>query len=82
VFFLASAVSIKDIVDGTSNTAAFSERPLGPGDAASVAATDLILEFPFGTDPTETACESSSGAGWNAERGAKWIVGNYGKYPV
>ena len=78
VFFLASAVSIKDITDGTSNTAAFSERPLGPGAPAEAGPLSVILEFPAAADPTATACESASGGSWNAERGGKWIVGNYG----
>jgi prepilin-type N-terminal cleavage/methylation domain-containing protein/prepilin-type processing-associated H-X9-DG protein len=78
VFFLGSAVQIKDITDGTSNTAAFSERPLGPGPPPEAGAPNLMLEFPVATDPTEAACLSASGGSWNAERGAKWIVGNYG----
>lgn len=78
VFFLASAVRIKDLTDGTSNTAAFSERTLGPGAADSTVAANAILELPATTDPTTVACESVSGGAWYAERGAKWIVGNYG----
>jgi prepilin-type N-terminal cleavage/methylation domain-containing protein/prepilin-type processing-associated H-X9-DG protein len=82
VFFLGSKVRIKDVLDGTSGTAAFSERPLGegegglPGDGGG--ARRAILEFPVATDPTESACASAGGGGWNFERGAKWIVGNYG----
>ena len=72
VFFLDSAVRLTDITDGISNTDAFSERPLGGDDAARV-----FIELPTSTDPTPGACISGSGVR-NIERGAKWILGNYG----
>jgi len=72
VFFLGSKVRLNDILDGTSHTAAFSERPLGePGNAKQ-----SIRELPGGADPTVGACDAPGA--WNEERGAKWIVGNYG----
>jgi hypothetical protein len=36
-----------------------------------------MLEIPGGGDTTTATCEPSAGS-WNTERGAKWIVGNYG----
>ncbi len=75
VFFLGSAIRLEDISDGTSHTAATSERLLGLGTAG----TDLrrlVRELPGNPDTTPTAC--ASGGTWNTERGAKWIVGNYG----
>lgn len=76
LFFLASVVRLTDVTDGTSRTALFAERPLGggPGD------TDprrVMTELPGNTDPTPAACAGGSGP-WNGDRGAKWIVGNYG----
>jgi prepilin-type N-terminal cleavage/methylation domain-containing protein/prepilin-type processing-associated H-X9-DG protein len=82
VFFLGSAVRFGDITDGTTLTAAFSERMLGEGSARP--ATDLgnprlvMREIPVMTDPTVSNCSVESSGTWNHERGAKWIVGNYG----
>jgi prepilin-type N-terminal cleavage/methylation domain-containing protein/prepilin-type processing-associated H-X9-DG protein len=77
VFFLGSVVRVGDLTDGTSQTAAFSERTLGPGQASGAAPRRLMLERPAGTDPIPADCGAGSG-NWNAERGGKWILGNYG----
>jgi prepilin-type N-terminal cleavage/methylation domain-containing protein/prepilin-type processing-associated H-X9-DG protein len=79
VFFLGSTVRLEDVTDGTSSTAAFSERTLGAGSGQPTTApgdaTRAMRELPAATDPTPAACQSGP---WNHERGAKWAVGNYG----
>lgn len=81
VFYHLSAIGIRDILDGTSNTAAFSESLLGSGLTSTGAApTDPrreVLEVPGGGDPTPAACAAGAGV-WNGQRGAKWINGHYG----
>jgi prepilin-type N-terminal cleavage/methylation domain-containing protein/prepilin-type processing-associated H-X9-DG protein len=76
VFYLGSTVGFRDLLDGSSNTVAFSERTIGPGQVGSDRGR-LILERPVGTNLAASGCGTGSGT-WNAERGAKWILGNYG----
>jgi prepilin-type N-terminal cleavage/methylation domain-containing protein/prepilin-type processing-associated H-X9-DG protein len=80
VFFSDSRIAFRDITDGASHTIAFSERTLGSGDSElglTGKSIDLILELPGGSDTTPAACFSASG-NLNGQRGAKWILGNYG----
>ena len=76
VFFLGSKIRIANIADGTSNTAAFSERPLASGSSSDPSLA--VLELPGGADTTDAACSDPASGKWNLERGGKWIVGNYG----
>ena len=82
VFYLGSAVGFRDLLDGSSHTAAMSERPLGPGGPAPEDEPPerrrYTREIPGGDDPTAAACSSSGPGSWYSERGAKWILGNYG----
>ena len=70
-----------DILDGLSNTAAFSESILGNGQVpASASAADprlVVLEVPGGGDTTPAACEGATGV-FCGKRGAKWLDGHYG----
>ncbi|MGD9647450.1 MAG: DUF1559 domain-containing protein [Pirellulales bacterium] len=81
VFFLTSRVRVADLIDGSSHTAAFSERPLGSGEAVTSALpADVglyILEL-NSVNVSIAACSSSSSGGWYSQRSAKWILGNYG----
>jgi prepilin-type N-terminal cleavage/methylation domain-containing protein/prepilin-type processing-associated H-X9-DG protein len=82
VFFLGSAIKVTDILDGASHTVAFSERLLGSGQPTTApppeASWRYMWELPGGGDTTPTECRAAATGVWYAERGAKWILGNYG----
>jgi prepilin-type N-terminal cleavage/methylation domain-containing protein len=82
VFFKGSRIGLRDITDGSTQTVAMSERLHGPGpqDAGALESDvqRLMLEIPGGNDTTPTACASPSSGNCYRERGAKWILGNYG----
>jgi prepilin-type processing-associated H-X9-DG protein len=82
VFFLASRVGFHNLLDGSSRTAAFSERMLGTGQTQTSLTPDppglYILELGTGIDVTVAACASLGTGDWYSQRGAKWILGNYG----
>ncbi|MGD9720903.1 MAG: DUF1559 domain-containing protein [Pirellulales bacterium] len=82
VFFLGSAMSFRHITDGTSHTAAFSERMLGNGIKPTLlppGEEDLyILEMSNSYAIGATTCADPSTGGWFHQRGGKWILGNYG----
>jgi prepilin-type N-terminal cleavage/methylation domain-containing protein/prepilin-type processing-associated H-X9-DG protein len=81
--FAQAPQRLADILDGLSNTAAFSESLIGDGAAVASMPTDarmismVVLEVPGGNDPTPSACESGAGV-WNARRGEQWINGHFG----
>jgi prepilin-type N-terminal cleavage/methylation domain-containing protein/prepilin-type processing-associated H-X9-DG protein len=82
VFFLGSKVRVEDFRDGSSATAAFAERTLGEGTGQTPTSPGdprrAMREIPGATEPTAAACDPAAAGEWNHERGAKWIVGNYG----
>ena len=79
--FTQTPVRHGDILDGTSNTAAFAESTLGngvtPASAADADPRFAVLEVPGGADTTPAACDSAGGA-FSGRRGGKWIDGHYG----
>ena len=80
--FTQRAVRVGEITDGLSNTAAFSESPLGNGTVpASASAADprlVVFEVPGGNDPTPTQCDAAATGAFSAKRGGKWLDGHYG----
>jgi prepilin-type N-terminal cleavage/methylation domain-containing protein len=81
IFYLASRTRLADILDGASNTVAFSESLLGDGaaptDRSSADGQRRVLELAGATDTTPTACKVGDGL-WPGQRGARWINGQYG----
>jgi type II secretory pathway pseudopilin PulG len=82
VFFKGSHIGFRDITDGSTQTVAMSERLNGPGlqDSGGLESDvqRLMLEIPGGNDTTPAVCASLSSGNCYRERGAKWILGNYG----
>ncbi len=82
VFYIRSKIDFRKLTDGSTNTVAFSERQLGNGQpqpAASRENNQLVIwevnsSMPFGPTP----CEAAVSGSWYIQRGAKWILGNYG----
>jgi prepilin-type N-terminal cleavage/methylation domain-containing protein/prepilin-type processing-associated H-X9-DG protein len=80
---------IADVLDGLSNTVAFSESLLGPGGGAEPPAGTppplqdarrQVLTLAGGTTTDDATCANglaNSGAYWSNLRGAKWINGHY-----
>lgn len=82
VFFTRSFLRLSQVRDGPSRTAAFSERLMGCGSECSESGVGdvqrALCELPGAATPTGEDCCGDGPANWNHERGAKWIVGNYG----
>ncbi len=80
VFKSETGLRFRDILDGASNTVAFSERPIGSG-SLSVTSADLLggmWELYGRAIPTEALCNDSGAGNVYGQRGEKWIMGNYG----
>lgn len=74
---------IAKIIDGLSNTAAFSESLMGDGTTMTAAPTDplqiqrTVLRVTGGNDPTPADCAAGNGT-WYTKRGEQWINGHFG----
>lgn len=83
VMYSGSVTKFRDVIDGLSNTAAFSESTLGIGGRPSSAganpqdSTGEVLELAGATMTTDASCVAGAGV-WSGLRGAKWLNGHYG----
>lgn len=80
VFLAGQTLAFRDLLDGSSHTVAFSERPLGLG-ITSTAAIDARVEgweIASVSTPSRQLCADASSGNRYSLRGEKWIMGNYG----
>lgn len=81
VFFINSKVRLGDLVDGTTNTALFSESILGQGPEISTDATAMKMQTDYkfaGPAPlTDSGCASAAQFNNSNRRGFSWINGEY-----
>ncbi len=80
--FAQTPTLMVQIIDGTSNTVAFSESIMGTGIpvAKGTMPSDprtAILEVAGGNDPTPADCDGMNGT-WAVNRGGQWINGHFG----
>jgi prepilin-type N-terminal cleavage/methylation domain-containing protein/prepilin-type processing-associated H-X9-DG protein len=79
--FTQEPLGFRHLLDGSSNTAAFSESVVGSGqNSPAVSAMDKRrqrLLVAGASDTTPADCNAASGT-WSGQRGAKWIDGHYG----
>lgn len=83
IFYCKSAIKFRDIVDGLSHTAAFSESLLGNGTASTSGGQPQdpqreVLLLPNTTATTVQNCSNPAAGSWWAERGVRWMQGSYG----
>lgn len=82
LFMLGTQLGFADVIDGTSQTIALSERMLGEGSAQTTSSAGdfarSVREIAPSVAPDAATCAESAAGAFNHERGAKWIVGNYG----
>jgi prepilin-type N-terminal cleavage/methylation domain-containing protein/prepilin-type processing-associated H-X9-DG protein len=85
VIYSGSDIGFKAVLDGMSNTVAFSESTVGGGTNPSSPSggppqdsAREVLELTGATVTTDASCVPGSGGNWSGMRGAKWMNGHYG----
>jgi prepilin-type processing-associated H-X9-DG protein len=80
VFYDVECVRVRDIIDGTINTVAFSETTRGHGqNTTGPRPADVRTQFALlggsGTDTTEATCAAATQ--WIGDRGSEWARGSF-----
>jgi prepilin-type N-terminal cleavage/methylation domain-containing protein/prepilin-type processing-associated H-X9-DG protein len=74
-------LGFRELIDGSSNTAAISESLIGSGATTPANSPESRrrqrLLVAGGNDTTPADCDAANGT-WSGQRGAKWIDGHYG----
>ena len=83
IFWVYSGTRIRDVLDGTSNTAAVSETLLGSGTttAGPIPADDMKQQFKLtgsSAHPDIATCSSGAGGSFDGFRANKWAIGHAG----
>src|SRR5439155_13358507 len=74
VFLLNNPVAFRNVTDGTSNTAAFSESIIGDGQNVAITPQRQAVQLAGGTLPMTDVCMAGP---WIGKRGDRWINGGY-----
>jgi prepilin-type N-terminal cleavage/methylation domain-containing protein/prepilin-type processing-associated H-X9-DG protein len=74
VFLLNNPVALRNITDGTSNTAAFSESIIGDGQNFAITPQRQAVQLAGATLPEPASCNTGP---WIGKRGDRWINGGY-----
>jgi prepilin-type N-terminal cleavage/methylation domain-containing protein/prepilin-type processing-associated H-X9-DG protein len=74
VFLLTNPVALRNITDGSSHTAAFSESILGDGQNVAQTPQRQAVQLAGGAQPTAGLCAAGP---WVGKRGDRWINGGY-----
>ncbi len=74
VFLLNNPVGFRNVTDGSSHTAAFSESIIGDGQNVANTPQRQAVQLSGGTPPSADVCSSGP---WIGKRGDRWINGGY-----
>lgn len=81
IFWVYSSTRLRDVIDGTSNTAAASETLLGSGSTTATLTDYMKQQFKLtasSAHPDIATCSSGAGGSFDGFRAKKWAIGHAG----